>query len=113
RVGMRDQHYHLGYARAALAGAKELVRQLGQRDQLEAEPINVERQRRVHVVHPEDDLPQALHAARHAAGADTIAARLMSFARGGTEQPGASSNPRPLVSATARRASASTSSGGP
>src|SRR5260370_20168065 len=113
RVWMRNEHDRLRHSRVARAGAKELVRQLRRRAKLESEPVTVKMQRRLHVIHQEDDLRQALHAPGHAARAATIAARFMSFARVGTEHPGASSNPRPPVSATARRASASTSRGGP
>src|SRR5260370_7667928 len=92
---MRNEHDRLRHSRAARAGAKELVRQLRRRDQLEAETVTVKMQRRLHVMHPEDDLRQALHAPGHAARAATIAARFMSFARVGTEHPGPSSTPRP------------------
>src|SRR5450759_2633103 len=109
---MRNKHDHLGNSEGALTCAEELVRQLRRRDQDQAEYVAIEIQRRVHISHPEHDLGETGHPA-HAASADTIAARLVSFARVGTEQPGASSSPRPPVSATARRASASTSEGGP
>src|ERR1700682_2964717 len=109
---MRHQHDHLGHSEAALAGAQELVRELGWRHQLEAETVLIEMQRRGHVVDPQHDLRETRNAV-HDAIADTIAARFASLARVGTEQPGASSKPRPPVSSTACRASASTSAGGP
>ena len=111
RVRMRDQHDHLGYA-ARLRDHQELVRHLGRRDYLEPELVAIELQRRLHVGDPQHDLGEPFHAA-HAATAVTIAARFVSRTRGGTEQPGAISSPRPPVSSMARRASASIFGGGP
>src|SRR5713226_4152779 len=110
---MRYQHDHLRHSVCPAARLQELVRQLRRRDQHEAELVAVEAESRIHVLDPQHYLGQACARPSHAAIAETIAARLMSLARGGTEQPGASSRPRPPVSATARRASASTSGGGP
>jgi len=111
-IWVRHQHDHLRHPIGAGARFQELVRQLRWRDDLEPEQVTVEMQGRLQVPHPKHDLGKAGDH-YHAATADTIAARFTSFARVGTEHPGASSNPRPPVSAIARLASASTSAGGP
>src|ERR1700687_6056225 len=109
---MWHQHDHLGHSRGTFARAKELVREFLRGDQLESEHVPVKAQSRVDVLHPQHDLRETRDAA-HAAMAVSIAARWTSWSRGVTENPGASSSPRPPVSATARRASVSTSGGGP
>src|ERR1700731_854469 len=110
---MWDENDHLGHAVRPASRLQKFVRQLRRREELEPELVAIEPKGRVHVLDPQHDLGKAGDRVRHAAIAETTAARLMSLARGGTEQPGASSRPRPPVSATARRASASTSGGGP
>src|SRR5438477_3173174 len=110
-VGVRYQDDHLRDA-SGLGHHQELVRQLRGRHQLEAEPISIEIERGLHIGDPQDDLGQALHPA-HAATAVAIASRFTSRTRGDTEQPGASSSPRPPVSSTAARASAAIFGGGP
>src|ERR1700681_1588372 len=110
---MRNQYDHLRHTVTSVRRLEELVRQLRRRNWLPPAKVAIEAEGRILVVHPEHDLGEARDAAAHAATALTIAARLMSLARGGTEQPGASNRPRPPVSATALRASASTSDGGP
>src|SRR4029077_7286648 len=110
---MGHEHDHLRPSFVAIPSAKELVGQCRRRDELQAEQVTIEMHRRIHVPHPEHDLREAGDRTAHAATASPIATRLMSRTRGGTEQPGASSKPRPPVSAIARLASAWTSDGGP
>ena len=112
-VRVWHEHDHLRHPIGPGGRFQELTGKLWRRDDLEPELVALEVQRLLDVMHPKHDLGQPNDDAAHAVTAETIAARLMSLARGGTEQPGASSKPRPPVSATARRASASTSSGGP
>src|SRR5882672_5645430 len=108
---MWDQHDHLGNP-SRVGDHQEFIGQLGGRDDLQPELVAVELERRLHIGDPQHDLSEAFDFA-HAAIAATIAARFASFARVGTEQPGARSRPRPPVSAIALRASAATSCGGP
>src|ERR1700687_672048 len=111
-VRMRHQHDHLGHPGRTFARTQKFVWQLWRRDDLEAEHVPVKMERRLDVAHPQHDLRETRNPT-HAASAVTIAARLTSLARGGTEHPGARSKPRPPASSTARRASVSTSCGGP
>src|SRR5207245_3529271 len=113
RVGMGHEHDHLRHSFITLPGTQELVGQLRRRDDLQPEQVSVEMKRFIHVAHPEHDLRETGDCPTQAATASPIATRLMSRTRGGTEQPGASSRPRPPVSAIARLASAWTSDGGP
>src|SRR5438046_1035762 len=111
RMRMRDQDDHLRDP-AALGDHQELVGQLRWRHALEPEHVAVELQRRLHVGHPQYDLGESLDPA-HAAIPVIISARLASRTRGGTEQPGATSKPRPPVSSTATRTSSSIFVAGP
>src|SRR5690348_9590924 len=111
RIRVRDQNDQLWDA-VGFSHAKKFVGHLRRRDQLEAEVLSIERERYLDVGRPQDDLGDALYVT-HAATAEIIAARLVSRTRGGTEQPGASTSPRPPVSSTARRASSSIRGGGP
>src|SRR5438445_867129 len=113
RVGMGHEHDHLRHSLITLPGTEEFVGQCRRRDDLQPEQVPIEMQRRIHVAHPEHDLRETGDCPTQAATASPIATRLMSRTRGGTEQPGASSRPRPPVSAIARLASAWTSDGGP
>src|SRR5260370_10001796 len=110
---MRDEHDHLGHSITAIPGAQELVGQARRRNHLETEEVAVEMQGRVHVAHPEHDLGETGDRTLQAATASLIATRLISRTRGATDQPGATSSPRPPVSAIARFPSACTSAGGP
>src|SRR6266851_4132438 len=95
-----------------LSVRRKVAVRLGRRDELEPELVAIELEGRLHVGDPQHDLGESFDSA-HAATPVTIAARLVSRTRGGTEQPGAMSNPRPPVSSIALRASASILAGGP
>src|SRR6266567_1025198 len=110
---VRYQHDHLRNSVRPRAGAQEFVRQLRRRHHLEPEQIPIEMERALHVAHPQNDLREPGDRPGHVAIAAAIAARFASRVRGGTEQPGATSRPRPPVSPTTRRTSASISGGGP
>src|SRR6266852_893122 len=110
---MRDQHDHLRHAVRARARAQELVWQLRRRYHLEPEQVAIEMERGLHVARPHDDLGEPGYGPAQVAIAAAIAARFASRVRGGTEQPGATSKPRPPVSPTTRRTSDSISDGGP
>src|SRR6266540_6522742 len=111
RIGVGDEHDHLGDS-AGLGDHQELVGHLQRREQLEPEPVSIELHRPFDVGDPPHDLGETFDLA-HAATAPAIAARCSSRTRGGTEHPGARSSPRPPVSETAARASASILAGGP
>src|SRR5712692_58560 len=110
---MRNQHDHLGHTMLTRGCSEELDRELDRRDDLQTEEVAVEVERGVHIADPQHDLGEPGDDAAHAATAEIIAARFASLVCGETEHPGASSSPRPSVAAIARRASASTSPGGP
>src|SRR5450631_3787921 len=110
---VRHEHDHLRHPVRASPCPQKFVWELGWRNNLEPEQIAIEMQGPLHIAHPQHDLRETRNEPAHAATADAMAARLTSLARVGTEQPGASNRPRPSVSAIARRASASTSAGGP
>src|SRR5467141_552200 len=67
--GMRHQHDHLRHTVASLPRAKEFVRQLRQRDDLEPEQVPIEMERGIHVANPQHDLCETGDSSTHAATA--------------------------------------------
>src|SRR2546428_5712830 len=110
-VRVRDEHDHLRNP-TGFRHHQELVGELRWRHDLEPKAIAVELQRRLHVGDPQHDLGETFDFA-HAARGDVIASRWASRTRGGTEHPGARSNPRPPVSRIARSASVLIFAAGP
>src|SRR5207248_2548209 len=95
--GMGNQHDHLGNRPLARPRPQELVAQLGRADHRQPKQVSVEAERAVEVAHPQHDLGQVAGGRGYAASA--MALRCASRARGGTEQPGATSTPTPPVAA--------------
>src|SRR2546430_17125754 len=110
-VRVRDQHDHLGDP-TRFRHHQKLVWHLRGRHDLEPEAVAIELERRLHVGDPQHDLGQTFNTT-HAATANITASRFASRTRGGTEHPGARSNPRPPVSRIARSASDLTFDAGP